>query len=334
MATILVETRGELRCNPILDTIARVCETSGHRVFRWRGPLSGRINVSRRLRACDLAILFNGAHAKYRPAVDRLRERGTPTLFVEFGWHPQLGTIQIDARGINAWAAWVAEPLGSIGRQPLALQDGDLLVALQHDRDTQITQHSPWFKNMVEFVEHVARASAMPVRLRRHPRHAVDERLFAVAEQWGCVWDESPSFSAALQTCRAVACVNSSSGVEALSRGMPVLCYGEAIYRHAGAVYCLNDDLEATTSVTEELKAGVCSVFQERVHEVLSRIAEHQWRVEEIGERLPGLITAILEQAGPRPSSVWMPWPLRSLAKLTGLVVKEPAVTPAAKEAA
>jgi len=281
-----------------------------------------------------LAILFNGAHAKYRPVVERLRERGTPMLFVELGWHPQAGTIQVDPQGINADAAWVSQPLASIGRQPLRLQGNDLLVALQHDRDTQITQHSPWFKNMLEFVEFVARASTMRVRLRKHPRHAADERLYALAEQLGCVWDMSPSFSAALEKCRAVACVNSSSGVEALSRGLPVLCYGKAIYRHAGAVYCLDDDPQATARVTEELRSGVCSVFEERVTEVLARIAEHQWRVEEMGARLPSLIAKTMEQAGPSTSGSWMPWPLRSIAKWTGMVVDDRPVPPGTKEAA
>ena len=118
MATILVETRGELRCNPILDAMAAACTGAGHRVVRWRGPLSGRIAVSRRLKPCDVAILFNGTHAKYAPTVSSYAT-GHAILFVELGGSATGNDSARHVKALTADASWVGRPLTSIGRTPL-----------------------------------------------------------------------------------------------------------------------------------------------------------------------------------------------------------------------
>ena len=107
---------------------------------------------------------------------------------------------------------------------------------------------------------------------------------------------------------RALACVNSSCGVEALGTGLPVLCYGQAIYRHPGAVYCLDDDPQATRDATESLAAGRCDLFREPAAEVVSRIVSHQWPVAEIPRRLPPLVEQALAgvpRAEPRREAGW-----------------------------
>jgi hypothetical protein len=321
MSTILVEARRDPANGPALDRIATVCHAAGHDTFRWRGPLSGRVPYWRRLFVCDLAILWNGAHPRYERTVAKLKARGTQILHVELGWNPQRGTIQIDPQGTNARASWAAERLASLSRTPVATRThGDLLVVLQLDRDTQITQLSPYFRDMRSFVEFISRHSELPVRVRAHPRatlgraahgcsDAKESGVSANAQSlaWalglsGVTWDDSPSLAAALTAAKAVATINSSCGVEALAAGLPVLCYGESIYRHPGAVYCLTDDPQATRAATAELAAGKCRCYCEPIAELLSRIAEHQWPVEAIPERLPRLLNRMLPGGTTEPA--------------------------------
>jgi hypothetical protein len=312
MATILVEARKSPEAGAFLDQMADTCHQLGHRVLRWRGPRSGRVPHSRWLWPCDLAILFNGTHERYRRYHERLDRWNAPRIFVELGWYPQQGHFQVDPHGINAAASWTEERLTTQCRTPLSVgPQGDLLVVLQHDHDTQITHMSPWFDNMLSFVKHVAEHSALPVRLRKHPKHALDGRLDELAQRHGLVWDVSPSLASALDTCRAVACVNSSSAVEALARRLPVLCFGKAIYRHPQAAFCLTDDGRQLRSVTAQLAAGRCDLFAESVDEMVQRITGRQWTPAEIPQRLPPLIDSLLTRR-----SATIPWWQR----LTGVV--------------
>ena len=305
MSTILVEARRDPAPGVALDCIAATCRRLGHDVFRWRGPRSGRVPHWRWPFPSELAILWNGSHPRYARAANIFRRRKTKLLFAELGWHPQKDMIQIDPQGINAQASWAAEPLAATGRTPLPIRaKGDLLVVLQLDRDSQITQLSPWFPNMSRFVEFICRHSALPVRVRAHPRELPAANFRQRVLDLGGVWDASPSLAAALQSARALACVNSSCGVEALDAGWPVLCYGEANYRHPGAVLCLDDDSSATRQATAALATGQAPLFREPIEEVVRRILARQWPVSEIDERLPALLEQTLANCSSSASPV------------------------------
>jgi hypothetical protein len=302
MSTILVEDRVCTMARPALDAIAKTCRRLGHDVFRWRGPYSGRVPHWRYIFPCDLAVLFNGAHTKYDQPLAKLRRMNAKLLFVEIGWNPQRGTCQIDPSGINAMASWAQEPLEVEGKTPLQVgSSGDLLVVLQLDRDSQITRLSPWFRSMAEFVGFVCRHSQLPVRIRKHPKAKPDPALEELVNSLGAAWDNSPTLAAALEDCRAVACINSSCGVEALEHRLPVLCYGRAIYRHPSAVYCLTDDPRLTIEATAEIAAGKCSLMAEQAQAALARIMVHQWPHAEIPDRLPVLLEEVLADAPPKP---------------------------------
>jgi hypothetical protein len=73
---------------------------------------------------------------------------------------------------------------------------------------------------------------------------------------------------------------------------LPVLCYGNAIYRHPGVVYCLRDDGRRTRAVTEALLENRCELFVERMDEMMDRIREHQWTIAQIPDRLPPVLDA------------------------------------------
>jgi hypothetical protein len=301
MSTILVEARKDPNVRTALDLIAETCRSLGHDVFRWRGPLSGRVPYWRHPFQCDLAVLFNGTHVKYASSLARLKQMGAKLLFVELGWHPQKGTVQIDPLGINARASWANEPLEVAGVTPLKVRkQGDLLVVMQLDSDTQITELSPWFANMHRFVTHICRHSALPVRVRAHPLAPPDASLVTEVEQLGGTWDHSGSLAEALKRCKAVACVNSSSGVEAIAQRLPVLCYGLANYRQPGAVYCLTNRGEETVQATSQLAAGNRSLHEERCAAVVKRVLGHQWPFDEIPKRLPAMLEPLLASAATR----------------------------------
>lgn len=304
MSTILIEDRKDLNSHRVLQAIANTCRSLGHDVFRWRSPHSGRVPHWRHIFRCDLAILFNGTHLIYGPALERLRQMEAKRLYVELGWNPQAGTCQIDPAGINARASWARAPLHVVGQTPLATRPtGNLLVVLQLDTDTQITQQSPWFRSMRQFLDFLCLHSRLPLCVRAHPKSKDVDSLRELALSRGAEWDQSASLAEAFRHSRAVACINSSGGVEALSHGLPVLCYGNAIYRHPGAVYCLDDRPEATRAVIDELAAGQCSLQAERVTAALKRVMDHQWTVAEIPERLPALLQRVLGEKQGRGAS-------------------------------
>jgi hypothetical protein len=296
MSRILVEARVDPNSSSALDSIADTCRRMSYKVIRWRGPFSGRVPYQKRVVPCELAVIFNGAHPKYARTIRALQRIGAKLLFVELGWHPQKGTIQIDPLGINARASWNSSPLPLEGKTQINVpSNGELLVVLQLDSDTQISLLSPWFPDMQSFVEHACRFSAMAVRVRAHPLCQPTPRLRNIVQRFGARWDHSHSLSAALDTCRAVACINSSSGVEALGRGLPVLCYGRAIYRKVGAVYCLQNCGKETLRVTSDLRSGKCELFRECQTALHRQILEHQWHFDQIPERLPRLIEQTLD---------------------------------------
>jgi hypothetical protein len=294
---ILVESRKDERHRDQLDLIATTLQENGYHVARWRGPLSGRVACSRRLLDCDLAILCNGTTDPYRPVLKHLKRAGIDTLFVELGWYPQSGTLQIDPDGINASASWVNEPLMQATKTPLSVRpSGDLLVLLQHEQDTQITCQSPHFSKMSTFLVHLAKHSALPLRVRSHPKFPIEDDVRQAATEFGIGWDCNPSLKDSLESCQAVACINSSGAVEALAERLPVLCFGHAIYRHPGAVYCLNRDGAEVAAVTQELAAGRCTLVTEKVDAIFRRILDQQWRRETIPLHLPKLVDDFLSR--------------------------------------
>lgn len=309
MSTILVEARKDQRSAPALDLVAATCRSLGHDVFRWCGPFSGRLPYWPFLFPCDAAILFNGTHERYDSAIATLQSSGVPILYMELGWHPQDGTVQIDPQGINAMASWSSAPLGITGKTPLTVKSqGDLLVLLQLDWDTQITKFSPHFRNMCEFVTHMCHYSRLPLRIRAHPLQPPTAEVKAMVERVGASWDASPNLAKALDEAKAVACLNSSGGVEAIARGLPVLCYGQSIFRHHGAAYCLTDEPAETIEATAELAAGRCRLTVEEMKGAVERIHSQQWPFGEIPRRLPALLDAVLSRSTvvfPAEQSFW-----------------------------
>lgn len=313
MARIVIHLPYARRCLRPMAALAMACRASGHQVRFWLGGLARTVPNRWWIGSADLALVWNGKKPRYEPGVRTLRAAGAKIIYVEHGWHPQGPTVQMDPVGINAGASWAGARLTAPKRTPLAVRErGDLLLVLQHDRDVQIQQYSPWFADMRALVEHVLAHSSLPVRVRAHPRHRPHAALRALVQASGHAWDDSPSLAVALETCRAVACVNSSSAIEALDCGLPVLCFGEAVYRQRGAVHCLDNDPLALQAVTADLLRGQSALFVERVAETLAMIRQHQYSIDRLSQTLPALIDRWLLSAALSPAVADKPTTLRA----------------------
>ena len=286
----IVQYKALADSKPAMEGIARVCRAMGHKVYRWRKSLSTKLPYHWWFKQCDYAFVFNCNSPSCDRALETLRQTGAQLIFVELGWYPQRATMQLDPDGINSQVSWANDPLTTVGRQPLGVRpDGDLLLLLQHETDSQIVIQSPWFDTMGQFVRFVAENSQLPVRVRAHPRFEPGG-VRQLAEQLGCKWDTSANIAEAIQSAKAVACVNSSGAVECLTHRLPVLCFGHSIYRHEGAVYCLKRDAQRVAQVTGDLKRGHCELFADRLEELLERIWCKQWTLEQLPKRLPAFL--------------------------------------------
>jgi hypothetical protein len=246
---------------------------------------------------CDVAIVFNGLHRSYEQSLIKFRAMGIAPIFVELGWYPQNGTFQIDIAGINALASWSSEPLTCQGRTALPVRsEGDLLLLLQLDSDSQITTLSPWFADMAQWVGHMSQHSRLPLRIRRHPLSQPSAKVVQLVEQHGLHWDDTSSLTESLARCRAVACVNSSGAIEALAHRIPVLCYGESVFRHEHAVHCLTNDGRRTSEITAALAQGQSNLSEEALDELMQRITAHQWTIYDAPARLPALLETACRQ--------------------------------------
>ncbi|QDS91727.1 Capsule polysaccharide biosynthesis protein [Roseimaritima multifibrata] len=284
-----------------LDCVADCLAMDGYRVIRWQGPYARRFKfVASAIPDCDAAVIWNGLKPRYQSPVKTLKRKKIPFLVMEVGWYPQAGTYQIDSDGINVGASWVQTLLRqkSSMSSPVTLnQNGmDLLVIMQNDADSQITHFSPYFDRMSEFLRFLIGASYLPLRIRFHPRHPPGIRLKKLIRRHcdKLTVDRSPSLSSALDQALAVASVNSSSGVEAMDRQLPVLCFGESIYGVTGAVYRLNRDPEKTRHVTQELSQGRCDLDSALIQLVVSTIKSHQLPVEQIPKQIKPMIKSLV----------------------------------------
>lgn len=282
----LIETRRDPRCGPTLDALAGALASLGYETIRWR-------NDTRPLEA-DLFVLWNGQHPAYRQMRAAIGRR--PALFAELGWLPQDGCFQLDPRGINAEASWAQEPPVYVPASHLGRRRGDLLVVLQDEDDMQIRlpSLSP-YQEMLPWLQKLRVKSAVPLRVRFHPRARVNPNIVGWLSRHPAVRvDGHESFEAALDGAMAVATINSTCGLEAIQAGVPVLCYGQAVYRVPYVSYTVNGRL-TTSAITGELKRGECSLCPEAMQQFIERIKSHQWVLADLPGRLERLLATMGE---------------------------------------
>ena len=142
------------------------------------------------------------------------------------------------------------------------------------------------------FLRHVIiAANGKPIRVRKHPKHEPSPEVIELVDKTKSIaWDTTESLRTSLEQCRVAAMVNSSCGVEALGLGIPILCFGESIYRHEGAVYICNSDEEKTAGYLDELQTEISGIHRSKQIYLFSRIIHHQWWPEETTYRLDQML--------------------------------------------
>ena len=199
----------------------------------------------------------------------------------------------MDSSGVNAFASWAHDGMQTLVKEPARQPEGDLLVPLQHDRDTQIRMSylSPMFYNMVGFLRFLADNVDTPMRVRDHPSHPCCEEARAVVEGCGRMsWDTSPTLESALDGAAALLTINSSCGVLALTREVPIVSFGRSVWTSVqGASYPMfgvKEPREALRSVISEIKSGRNSLNRIAQAAALGRILGKQWWPEQLPDRL------------------------------------------------
>lgn len=190
----------------------------------------------------SFAVIWNGGKSHRDPLVEYLRGRGVPVLIMERGWLDRGNYTQLDWKGYNHRASWAARiartgPFegverfgvvqGVVGpRKPIeARKNGYVLVLGQTEGDTQLNESEIGTPNVL--LATVLNSTREKVVFRPHPANGY--------RPGGGVDIHEGELSDALDGARFCVTINSNSGNDALWAGIPVLCFGPALYEMAGA---------------------------------------------------------------------------------------------------
>ncbi|MDF1843904.1 MAG: hypothetical protein P1U77_20905 [Rubripirellula sp.] len=203
--------------------------------------------------------------------------------------------LQLDPNGINASASWSGAVNVSKRCSPISsLPGNDILVVMQHDRDTQITKQSPWFDSMADFLEFLLPILGDRAIVRKHPRHRISRRAAQSIRKHRSRMCGERSFRDAINNKSAICCINSSAAIEALAHRIPVLCFGSAIYRYPGAVYTLTRDQNEIKSSIAEVDSGSVSLCDEAIQTLMGEIESHQITAETLETQVLERVSAAL----------------------------------------
>ena len=143
-----------------------------------------------------------------------------------------------------------------------------LLFALQIEKDSNIISYSPFYKSMPEIIsdlaEVVERIEKLYVIIKPHPedkdrleelRKLCSDKLF-ISPDYGL----QPLFNVA----DLVMAVNSTVGLEALTRRKQVIVLGKAVYGEKGFTFDLNSPERLEQTIREALECAEKGVFNEK----------------------------------------------------------------------
>ena len=218
-------------------------------------------------------------------------------IYGEQGWFPQSDTLYFDFSGCNSRASIknkdyslnksdqtiddmenklsdfgssiglkAVAPIGSI-KPDLNLP---ILLPLQDERDTNILLDSP-FKRMESFVEHILDLFPFnKILVRPHP-HYTDVKL--PNSDRIVILDTKESFSSQSSRCGLVIGINSTTLLESLLLGLPVVSFGKSlgsgcnVYYEAD-LYTTSEDIE---TYSPKRKSIVATLFKLVFHAQLKR---------------------------------------------------------------
>ncbi|KAA2313401.1 nitrogen fixation protein FixF [Pseudooceanicola sediminis] len=209
-----------------------------------------------------IAIVYNGSN--YPESVLAEVTAGHPRVFVEAGFFP--ATLQVDAKGLNGGNSVPRTPSFYLDTDedfaagglpatvnnrpskgtfaPVDLTPGFVFVPFQVPSDMQVTLHSPWVRDMEQFLDVViAAAEANPDQtfvIKEHPsfkRSVIGLRL----DHPRVIFANGNVTSEMIAQARAVLTLNSTVGIEALLLDKPVITLGDACYNIEGLVLHAGD---------------------------------------------------------------------------------------------
>jgi len=268
--------RKKILANPRLDT-----ERWRARV-RKRGIQWYRLFL-RELGDVDMLVMWTGGFAvPYAAATAAARRLGKPVAFCENGVLP--GTLAIDPEGANYRCsltgkdadfyrsfpydpdqaeklyatAWPQRPLRygqTMTEENKPLPPRYLLYAMQVNRDSQIREFSPRFRNMWESVAYVYQqlqeynrrtGDSMSLVVKEHPSESKRIDYTGLrAELSDAIFLRATPIRDLIRDAQCLVTINSSVGVEALFSDIPVVTLGQAFYNVPGLVrnLALDEDL-------------------------------------------------------------------------------------------
>jgi hypothetical protein len=194
-------------------------------------------------------LTFNGGFRPIHAAVKALRQK-YDFLFAEVAWFTQNDFIYIDRdvhhrstiAGETPRCKDVSEIIKLIkskyvpkDKLAIELPEDFVLVPLQLERDTSILYASDYFKDMnslIGFVRHHLDAK-IPVVVKTHPKRQTDEVEESLRDS-GCILVNHPEVTMTDLVSRAklVVGINSTSLMEALVLGKPIVSLGNSVAGH------------------------------------------------------------------------------------------------------
>ena len=238
------------------------------------------------------AITWNGSsgHVSAPP--------GCKLYFAERGFFYRDG-FRLDSAGVNAKSSLADFDVSPCTRRPLRIRPGYLLVLLQDEGYLAAAGESPNFSGNACFLSRIVENSALPVVVRPHPQRQPNRETAEIVHD-SARWDYSPTLGAALDGAAAVATISSSAAIAAIRRGLPVLCYGAAVYAKPGVAWIMDGSPLQTWARTRQIAAGHCDLNREAQKMFVHRLAQTELRTSLLPNCiLPRLAAAFTNRFAP-----------------------------------
>lgn len=223
----------------------------------------------------DVVIVYNGSvyPESVLAEVSRTRRR----IFVEAGFFPK--TLQIDPKGLNGANSVPRDPAfyldtdedfaadglpdivnnraaKVIGAGAVALEKGYVFVPFQVPSDMQVTQHSPWIRDMEMFLDEMLEAAERNPDdvfvIKEHPSFKRSVKGLRL-DHPRVIFANDNVTSELIQNARVVLTLNSTVGIEALLFERPTITLGGACYNIDGLVLHAENaaDLDAALTTSK-----------------------------------------------------------------------------------
>lgn len=194
-----------------------------------------------KIKNCSFVWIWNGWHDNAAQIRELCTRMGIPFAMAEWGLVPQADTYSIDPSGFCGWSSlngdlsWVTrsdfkrleDARAELRRQHPERHGDSVLVPLQITSDTQILYNTP-YRSMQEFIDHVEGAfPGEKLVFRPHPK---DPTVYQTRGSHARVEREGTFFDA-VAGCRSVVGLTSTSLLEAVVYGKPVLALGDCALR-------------------------------------------------------------------------------------------------------